>query len=251
MNKDVGIKWKAGLKDGLPICMGYFGVSFAFGIQASDIHLTAFQAGMLSLLNLTSAGQFAGLSVIANAGSYAEMVLVQLIINLRYLLMSTALSQKLSSDTPTIKRLGIAYGVTDEIFGVSILKRGELSPSYFYGLTMISASGWTAGTVLGASAGAVLPEKLISALGIALYGMFIAIIIPPARQEKPVLFAVLSAMALSTAFYYFPILKNISGGMRIIIVTAAVALFCAAVWPYEENADTGEPKEREEKNDGA
>lgn len=230
-----GRAWRKGIKDGIPICLGYFAVSFAFGIQASDLKLSAFQSGMLSLLNLTSAGQFAGLSVIASGGSYLEMAAVQFVINLRYLLMSAALSQKLLPSVTTAERLGIAYGVTDEIFGVSALTDGPLSPFYSYGLIAAAMPGWVAGTVLGASAGAILPERLISALGIALYGMFIAIIVPPARKQKSVLAAVLLSMGLSAAGAYLPLFTQISAGMRIIFITASVSALCAIIWPKEED----------------
>ena len=222
-----------GMKNGIPICLGYFAVSFAFGIQAADINLSPFQAGLLSLLNVTSAGQFAGLAVIASAGSYIEMAILQAIVNLRYLLMSAALSQKLTPETPTFHRLGIAYGVTDEIFGISVMRKGALSPYFSYGATLVSVFGWVSGTVLGASAGAILPQRLISALGIALYGMFIAIIIPPAREQRPVLITVVAGMVAATIFTYAPVLRALSGGMRIIIVTVIVAGAAAYIWPVE------------------
>ena len=224
-----------GLRDGLPICLGYFAVSFAFGIQAASIGLTPFQAGLLSLTNLTSAGQFAGLGVIAAAGSYLETAFVQLIINLRYLLMSAALSQKLLPGTGTLSRLMMAYGVTDEVFGVSVSVEGRLSPRYSYGLIAIATLGWVAGTVAGASAGAILPARLTVALGIALYGMFIAIIVPPAIEKRPVAVAVLSAMALSALFAYAPKLNGLSSGMRIIIITVLVSAVCAYIWPNKED----------------
>ena len=223
-----------GLKDGLPICLGYFAVSFAFGIQAAAAGLTPLQAGLLSLTNLTSAGQFAGLGVILQSGSYLEMAFVQLVINLRYLLMSAALSQKLSPATGTPARMGVAFGVTDEIFAVSIGQKGLLDPRYSYALTAISTLGWTLGTVLGATAGAILPAKLTSALGVALYGMFIAVFVPPAFEKRSVAAAVLGAMALSTLLTYTPGLRAISGGMRIILVTVLVAAFCAWRWPVKE-----------------
>ncbi len=213
-----------GFRDGIPIGIGYFAVSFAFGIQAADINLSPFQAG----------GQFAGLAVIAQAGTYIEMAVLQFIVNLRYLLMSAALSQKLSPDTKTIHRLGIAYGVTDEIFGISIARKGLLDPRYSYGAILAAVSGWVGGTVLGASAGAILPEKVVSALGVALYGMFLAIIIPPAREERPVFIAVASGMALATVFWYMPGLRSLSQGMRIILVTVIVAGICAALWPVDD-----------------
>ncbi len=222
-----------GLKDGIPICLGYFAVSFAFGIQAADINLSPFQAGLLSLMNVTSAGQFAGLTVIATAGSYIEMAVLQAIVNLRYLLMSAALSQKLKPETSTLHRMCIAYGVTDEIFGISVLREGTLSPFYSYGATVVSVFGWVSGTVTGASAGAVLPQRLISALGIALYGMFLAIIIPPARERRPVMITVVAGMVLATVFTYAPLLGSLSSGMRIIIVTVVVAGLAAHIWPVE------------------
>ena len=229
--------FKKGLIDGIPIFLGYLAVSFAFGIQAADIDLSPFQAGLLSLLNVTSAGQFAGLAVIAEAGSLIELAVLQLIVNLRYLLMSAALSQKLPSDTPTGHRMGIAYGVTDEIFALSVLADGPLRPAYSYGLITVSVAGWVLGTVLGAAAGAILPHRLISALGVALYGMFIAIIIPPARDEKPVRITVILAMILSTLFAVIPVIKSLSGGMKIIIVTVAVASFSAILMPRDEDGD--------------
>ncbi len=225
--------FKKGVIDGVPIFLGYLAVSFAFGIQAADINLSPFQAGLLSLMNVTSAGQFAGLTVIASAGSYIELAVLQLIVNLRYLLMSAALTQKLPPETPTAHRMGIAYGVTDEIFGLSVLAEGPLRPAYSYGLIAVSVSGWVLGTVLGASAGAVLPHRLISALGVALYGMFIAIIIPPARDERPVRITVIMAMVMSTLFAVAPVVKNLSGGMKIIIVTVAVASSAALLMPID------------------
>ena len=177
---------------------------------------------------------WAGLAVIAQAGTYIEMAVLQFIVNLRYLLMSAALSQKLSPDTKTIHRLGIAYGVTDEIFGISIARKGLLDPRYSYGAILAAVSGWVGGTVLGASAGAILPEKVVSALGVALYGMFLAIIIPPAREERPVFIAVASGMALATVFWYMPGLRSLSQGMRIILVTVIVAGICAALWPVDD-----------------
>lgn len=226
--------FRSGLHDGVPICVGYFAVSFAFGIQAAKLSLSVFQAAMLSALNLTSAGQLAGIEVIAAGGGYLEMALVQLVINLRYLLMSTALSQKIAPDLPTRHRLGIAYGVTDEIFAVSVTKDGVLSPFYSYGVILIATVGWVLGTALGAASGAILPPVLLSALGIALYGMFIAVIVPPAREDRHVLFAVLLAMLFSTVMEYVPFLSRLSSGTRIIVITVAVAAFCAFMWPHSE-----------------
>lgn len=223
--------WKDGIKDGLPICFGYFAVSFSFGMIARQMGLTTWQAVIMSVTNVTSAGQFAGVTMINAGGSYIEMALTQLIINLRYCLMSCSLSQKLSSRTGIVHRLLVSYGVTDEIFGVSACREGILSPFYSYGLIIVSVAGWTGGTLIGVVCGQILPDCLINALGIALYGMFIAIIIPPARKNKVVAGVVLSAMAFSLLFAIIPFLKEVSSGFKIIIVTVLVAAIAALVFP--------------------
>ena len=192
--------FKEGCRDAIPICLGYIAVSFAFGIEASKIGMSVFQAAITSLLNVTSAGQFSALEVIARNGSFIELAILQFIINLRYMLMSCALSQKLDPKLGTGHRMGISYGVTDEIFGVSVLRKGRLYPLYSYGLIATSVFGWGFGTALGAFSGQIMPQRLISCLGLAIYGMFIAIIIPDTRTSKAVMAAVLSAMALSTLF---------------------------------------------------
>jgi predicted branched-subunit amino acid permease len=232
--------FKEGCKDAIPVCLGYLAVSFAFGIEASKIGMTTFQAAMTSLLNVTSAGQFSALEVIARNGSFVELAILQFIINLRYMLMSTALSQKLSSKVPTGHRLAISYGVTDEIFALSALKKGNLYPLYSYGLIVTSVFGWVMGTILGAFAGQIMPQRLISCLGLAIYGMFIAIIIPDTRTSKAVMAVVIAAMTLSTIFTYAPVLKMISGGFRIIIITVVVAAFAAAFAPVEEKGGSDE-----------
>ncbi len=236
MRKEIGDfeDFRDGCHNAIPICLGYMAVSFAFGIEASKIGMTTFQAAMTSLLNVTSAGQFSALELIARNGSFIELAILQLIINLRYMLMSTALSQKLDSKINTLHRLGISYGVTDEIFAVSIFKKGTLYPMFSYGLIATSVFGWVFGTVLGAVAGQVLPQRLISCLGLAIYGMFIAIIIPDTRASKTLLAVVISAMALSTVFTYAPVLKMISSGFRIIIVTVVVAAAAAIIAPRKE-----------------
>ena len=191
--------FSSGLKDGMPICFGYFAVSFAFGIQAAGIGLSVFEASVLSALNVTSAGQFAALAIIASGASLIELAFTQLIINLRYFLMSCALSQKLSPSLPLGHRLGIAYGMTDEIFAVSVSQREPLSPFYSYGLIAVAIPGWVLGTALGAAAGNILPTVLTNALGIAIYGMFIAIILPPAKENRVVAGVVVLSMVLSRA----------------------------------------------------
>lgn len=220
-----------GLKDAVPICLGYIAVSFAFGIQAVLSGLSVVEASAISLLNVTSAGQFAALGVMSTGGSYIEMAAVQLIINLRYALMSAAISQKLETKVGTAHRMGIAYGMTDEIFGISAARKGYLSPFYSYGAILISVFGWVLGTFLGAFSGQILSERLISALGVALYGMFVAIVVPVTKEDGRVLIAVLAGIAVSIVFYYVPVLKSLSSGMRIIIVTVLVAGGAAALFP--------------------
>ncbi len=230
-------QWREGVRDGIPICLGYFAVSFAFGIQAGDIGLTPFQAVLMSVTNVTSAGQFASLGVIAAQSSYMEMAFLQLIINMRYFLMSCALSQKISEKTGRLHRFAMAYGVTDEIFGISIMRVGNLHPSYTYGAMSVAIPGWALGTLTGVLAGNVLPASVISAFGIAIYGMFIAIILPPARKDRVVLGVVLTAMILSCAFRYISLLSGVSSGMQVIIITLLTAGAAALFFPREEEPD--------------
>lgn len=225
--------FSSGLKDGMPICFGYFAVSFAFGIQAAGIGLSVFEASVLSALNVTSAGQFAALAIIASGASLIELAFTQLIINLRYFLMSCALSQKLSPSLPLGHRLGIAYGMTDEIFAVSVSQREPLSPFYSYGSSP-SPPGWVLGTALGAAAGNILPTVLTNALGIAIYGMFIAIILPPAKENRVVAGVVVLSMVLSALFTYLPVLCNISSGFRIIVITLITAGGAALLFPIPD-----------------
>ncbi len=231
---DAAANFRDGVRDGIPIALGYIAVSFAFGIQAVAAGLSVPEATLISLTNVTSAGQFAGLSVIAAGGSYLEMAGVQFIINLRYMLMSTALSQKVDPALPTLKRMGIAFGVTDEIFGVSVVRPGILSPSFSAGAIIVAVSGWVLGTFLGAFSGEILPDNLISALGVALYGMFIAIVVPVMKDDKKVLTAGLLSMICSAVFTFSPGLKEISSGTRIIIVTVLVSLVAAALFPVKD-----------------
>lgn len=226
--------FKQGCKDAIPICLGYIAVSFAFGIEASKIGMSTFQAAVTSLLNVTSAGQFSALEVIARNGSFIELAILQLIINLRYMLMSCALSQKLDPQLSTGHRMAVSYGVTDEIFALSVLKKGKLYPFYSYGLIITSVFGWCFGTVLGSIAGQIMPQRVISCLGLAIYGMFIAIIVPDTRTNKAVLAVVLAAMAASTLFSVAPFLSGISSGFRIIIITVAVAAIAAVCAPVPE-----------------
>lgn len=226
--------FKRGLKDGIPIGLGYFAVSFTFGMMAVSGGLGTGQAVLISLTNLTSAGQFAGLEIIASSGSYWEMALTQFIINLRYCLMSFSLSQKLKRDVPWIHRYLVSFGITDEIFGVSASQEGKISPFYNYGAMCAAIPGWTLGTLAGAVSGNLLPAFMVSALSVAIYGMFLAVIIPPAKKNRAVLGVVLGAMTVSTLFSVLPVLKEISSGFVIIITTLLVAGAAAYFCPIKE-----------------
>ncbi len=227
-------EFRAGIMDGIPIALGYLAVSFTFGIMAGDAGLTVWEAVVLSLTNLTSAGQFAGLGVIQAGASFAEMALTELVINLRYCLMSCSLSQKLSRNMPFFHRFFMAYGVTDEIFGVSVLRQGTLSPWYSYGLMCAAVPGWTFGTFLGTLSGSLLPQRLLSALGVALYGMFLAVILPPARKNRVLMGIILVSMAASLLFAKLPVLGQISSGFKIIILTVLIAGGAAFLFPVKE-----------------
>lgn len=227
--------FKKGIKNGIPIFLGYLAVSFTFGIAAKEGGLTTWQAVVISATNLTSAGQFAALTVIASASSYIEMALTQLVINLRYCLMSSSLSQRFDTKMKSVHRYLIAFGVTDEIFGVSSAYIHENVPSaYCYGLIAAAWPGWVLGTALGAVSGDILPANILSALGVALYGMFIAIIVPPAKNNKILLGIVVISMLLSLVFAVTPVLKEISSGFRVIILTLVIAGAAAYFFPIKE-----------------
>ena len=226
-----------GVKDGFPIGLGYLAVSFTLGIQCREAGLSALEATVMSLVNLTSAGEFAALAIIKAASSYLEMAVSQLIINLRYMLMSFALSQKVEPSLGVGHRLGISFGVTDEIFGISIGLKGKLRPSYSYGAMAVAIPGWTIGTLLGVVMGDVLPGSIVSALSLALYAMFIAIIMPKAKEDKHVAFACLIAMVFSVLCTYAPVVRDISAGSRIIILTVLISLIAAIIWPVKDTQE--------------
>lgn len=226
-----------GLHDGVPIALGYFAVSFTFGMMAVSGGLSVWQATLISLTNLTSAGQFAGLDIMIACGSPWEMALTQLIINLRYSLMSFSLSQKLERNLAPWHRFAVAFGMTDEIFGVSASQPGRLNPFYNYGAMSVAVPGWTFGTLAGAVAGNVMPGFLASALSVAIYGMFLAVIIPPAKKHRAVLKVVVGAMAVSTLFACTPVLNKVSSGFVIIITTLAVAGMAAYFCPIEDGEE--------------
>lgn len=228
--------YKKGIKDAIPICLGYFAVSFTLGIAAKNAGLTSFQAALASILNMASAGEFAGFTLIAALATYTEMAVTIFIINARYLLMSCALSQKIPQDTSLLKRLTLGLTITDEIFAISASVPEKLNIFYPFGAYCLAVPGWTLGTYLGVLMGNLLPDRIVSALSVGLYGMFLAIIIPPARKNKVIFWVVLISMILSYAFTYLPVVSQISSGMRIIILTVVIALGAALIFPVKEDA---------------
>ena len=227
-------EYKTSDQRGLPVGIGYFSVSFGFGAMAAAQGVRALDATLISLTNLTSAGQFAGLTLIVAMASLWELVLTQIVINSRYALMSLALSQRMGSRIGFLPRLIIAFFNTDEIFALAMAYERPLNTSFCLGLGLTPILGWTGGTLLGALAGSVLPLGIRTALGVMLYGMFIAIVVPPAREEKPVLAAVLLALLCSCLFTWVPGLKDISAGISIVLCTVIAAAVCAAVFPIAE-----------------
>lgn len=226
-----------GMRDGIPICLGYFAVSFALGIAGRGVGMNAVQAFVMSLTMVASAGQFAAITLIGAGAGIIEMITTTVVVNLRYLLMSCSLTQKLSPETKLLHRLALSYCMTDEIFGLSISVDGFLRPVYTYGITVISVSGWCLGTVLGVVAGNILPALVTNALGVAMYGMFLAIIIPPAKENHFLGALVAVSMAASGLFSVLLYLKAISSGFRVIILTILIAGIAAVIHPIEEPGD--------------
>ena len=223
----------AGMRAGMPICVGYLSVSFGFGAMAVAQGLAFWQAILISATNLTSAGQFAGLTVITAGATLVEMLLTQLVINSRYGLMSLALGQKFGPSTGTGKRLAAAFFNTDEVFALGMNQK-NLTTAFFLGAGTVAALGWIGGTAAGAMMGSLLPESIRAALGVLLYGMFIAIVVPQARQEKPVLLCVVLALVLSCLFTWVPVLREVSDGLAIVICTVAAAAICGILCPVAE-----------------
>ena len=203
-----------GMRDGVPIALGYFAVSFSLGIAARNAGLTPIQGFFASLFNNASAGEYAAFSLIAAGATYLEVAIITLIANARYLLMSCALAQKFAPGTPFFHRLIIGYDVTDELFGITIARPGYLNPFYTYGTASIAIPGWALGTCLGVILGTALPDRITRALSVALYGMFLAVIIPPARKDRIIAGLVVISMLASYLFTMIPALSGISSGMR-------------------------------------
>lgn len=226
-----------GLKAGIPIGLGYFAVAFSLGITARNAGLTVFESTVTSLFCNASAGEYAGFSMIAAGASFIEIALMTFIANARYLLMSSSLSQRVDPGIHFGHRLVMGLYVTDEIFAVSIAHSGFLNPWFTYGCAAIASPLWALGTALGCFAGSILPIRVVSALSVALFGMFLAIIIPPAKKDKIIAGIVLACFALSTLFTYIPGIKNIPEGIRTIILTVAVSTAAALIFPRKDEEE--------------
>ena len=223
-----------GMRDGFPIALGYFAVSFSLGIAARHAGFTPMQGFLASLLNNASAGEYAAFTLVAAQATYLEVAIITLIANARYLLMSCALAQKFSPGTPFFHRLIIAYDVTDELFGITIARPGILNPYYTYGAILLAAPAWAGGTACGIIAGNALPLRAVSALSVALYGMFLAIIIPPARKSKIVAALVAISFALSFVCNYLPGVSSLSEGTRTISLTVIISGAAAILFPVKQ-----------------
>lgn len=238
MKRQENKKWFCkGMRHGVPIGLGYFAVAFTLGITAKNIGLTPFQSALMSFTMHASAGEFAAMTVIAAGSGYVEMAITQLVINLRYLLMSCALSQKVPEKIRAPHRFFISYFITDEIFGISSTVDGKLNPWYTYGAACVASPGWVLGTFLGAVVGNILPANVASAMNVALYGMFLAIIIPPARKHRVIAVIVIASMLASSAFTLLAEYLPLSSGMRILILTVVIAGIAAYVHPIEESGE--------------
>lgn len=223
-----------GLKDGIPIALGYLSVSFSFGLLAVNMGIPAFCAVLMSMTNLTSAGQFAGIELIAAGATIIEMIFTQLVINIRYSLMSISLSQKIDKSISLFHKMVISFFITDEIFAVASSKENEINKRYMYGLGIMPFLGWSFGTLLGAVSGGFLPVTLRVALGVALYAMFIAIVIPTARKSKAVAIVAIISVVLSCFLKFVPIFNNISSGFVIIICAVVASAVGALLFPVKE-----------------
>ncbi len=230
-------KFLKGIKDGIPIGLGYLSVAFAFGIFAVESGLTVWQTLLISMLNVTSAGQLAGVPIITGGGTLIEMAVSQLVINARYALMSVSLSQKLSKSVSFADRFLISFVNTDEVFAVASGKKGLVGKSYLYGLITTPYFGWSLGTLIGAAAGNILPASVISALGIAIYGMFVAIVVPVVKENNKTLTCVAMAIMLSCLFRYIPSLSKVPSGFSIIICAVLASGLFAVIAPIEQEEE--------------
>lgn len=230
-------EFKEGMRDGIPIGLGYFAVSFTLGIAARNAGLTVFQGFLAAGLTIASAGGYAGFTLIASGGTYFEMALVTLIANARYFLMSSALSQKLKPDLAMRHRFFIGSAVTDELFGISFTRSGWLNPFYFYGAMLTTLPTWSIGTAIGVFAGNILTPSLVSALSVALYGMFLAIIIPAGKENRVIAGLILISFAASFTVSKLALFKDVKGGTRIIILTILISSLAALIFPVKGEVD--------------
>ena len=232
MTKENKLALSEGFRDGIPIGLGYFVVSFTLGIVARQVGMTPLEGFVMSFLNNASAGEYAALSVMKLDAPYLELAVLTFIANARYILMSAVLSQKFSPATPFYHRIFVGFDVTDEIFGIAVARAGKLNPFYNYGAMLVALPGWSIGTALGIVAGNILPPSMVSALSVALYGMFLAIIIPPSRKDKVVGVAVIASFISSYLAAYF--FAEISEGTRTIVLTILIAGIAAVLHPIKD-----------------
>lgn len=228
------LAFKEGLHDGIPIGLGYFAVSFSLGIAARNAGLSPFQSFLVSLLCNASAGEYAGFTLIGAGGTYVEIAIITLIANARYLLMSCALAQKTKPKTSIIHRMLVAFDITDEIFAITIARDGYLNPNYTYGSIVVAAPCWAIGTALGCVVGNLMPLRLVSALSVALFGMFLAVIIPPARKDKVIAGLIVICFLCSYLATYLPVVSSISSGTRTIILTVVISAIAATLFPKKQ-----------------
>ncbi len=238
--------FKRGLPHGIPIGLGYFAVAFALGITARDIGMSPVQAFVMSAGMMASAGEYAALDLLSSGAGFFEIVMTCIIVNLRYFLMGAALTQKLPSKRRWRTVFALPYCITDEIFGVSSMVEGKLNPFFTYGVDLLSVIGWSTGIVVGMTAGNILPAWAVNALSVALFGMFLSVIIPPAKKDRFIGVLIVIAMACSLVFTEAPVLSRISSGFRIIILTIVIAGIAALIRPVD-----GEPSDGEEVPDAS
>ena len=229
--------FRAGVRDGIPIGLGYFAVAFSLGIMARKAGLSPFQGFLASLLCNASAGEYAAFTLIAAGGTYLEMAIITLVTNARYLLMGCALSQRIEQAIPFRHRAMVAFGITDEIFGISIARPGYLNPYYNYGAILFASPCWATGTALGILAGNLLPGRLVSALSVALYGMFLAVIVPAGKQNRVVAGLIVVCFAASYAAASLPVVSQLSGGTRTILLTLVLSCAAALAFPRKEEEE--------------
>lgn len=229
--------FRDGMRDGIPIGWGYLAVAFSLGIAARNAGLNAAQACLASLLCNASAGEYAGFTVIAANASYIEMAFLTLIANARYILMSCAMSQRMSPSTGSFHRIIIGFDITDELFGIAMARPGSLNPYYTYGAMLVSIPMWAAGTAIGTAAGNILPLSLVSAFSVALYGMFLAVIIPPARRDRVICLIVAVCFALSFAASKLPYISTVSEGTRTVIFTVVISSAAALLFPRKDDKE--------------